>query len=295
MIEKFITSDNKTFVTQDNLIFGVIENKKEENTMANNFKFKLLYGTNPKAQYDAITTKDAYTFYLLQNGIGYLGTQLLFDATNSQDINIITDMLGESFVANDTDVVSTKAIVDYVTSKVSDLNVLSSNFFNKVESHTWTTEDASNDKITAPQDVEVGEVGLLFTADDQDESTDKTYYFISLKNYLSSVYTFSDTNSIKITTGENNEITADLNIKSGEQSLKADENGVYIEKTTVINDGDGTEEGGEAPSDNKLVTESAFVNYVKNSLNSVVETAVKDALDKAGIVTYEVDDGNVTE
>lgn len=46
--------------------------------MATKFKFHLLTGTDPQAQYDAITTKDSMTFYLLNTGIGYLGTIPLF-------------------------------------------------------------------------------------------------------------------------------------------------------------------------------------------------------------------------
>lgn len=46
--------------------------------MAAKFKFKLLTGSDPQAQYDAITTKDSMTFYLLSTGIGYLGDTPLF-------------------------------------------------------------------------------------------------------------------------------------------------------------------------------------------------------------------------
>lgn len=46
--------------------------------MATKFKFKLLTGSDPQAQYDAITTKDSITFYLLNTGIGYLGDTPLF-------------------------------------------------------------------------------------------------------------------------------------------------------------------------------------------------------------------------
>ena len=46
--------------------------------MATKFKFKLLTGSDPQAQYDAITTKDNMTFYLLSTGIGYLGNTPLF-------------------------------------------------------------------------------------------------------------------------------------------------------------------------------------------------------------------------
>lgn len=46
--------------------------------MATKFKFKLLTGSDPQAQYNAITTKDNMTFYLLSTGIGYLGDTPLF-------------------------------------------------------------------------------------------------------------------------------------------------------------------------------------------------------------------------
>ena len=46
--------------------------------MANKFQFKLLTGSDPNAQYAAIPVHDAYTFYLLNNGVGYLGDVPLF-------------------------------------------------------------------------------------------------------------------------------------------------------------------------------------------------------------------------
>ena len=49
--------------------------------MANKFQFKLFTSSDPQAQYDALTTKDDYTFYLLKNGVGYLGNVKLFDAS----------------------------------------------------------------------------------------------------------------------------------------------------------------------------------------------------------------------
>ena len=52
--------------------------------MPNKFNFKLLTSSDPQAQYDAIETKDNMTFYLLKNGIGYLGSIKLFDA-NADD------------------------------------------------------------------------------------------------------------------------------------------------------------------------------------------------------------------
>ena len=263
--------------------------------MANRFQFKILTGTDPQAQYDAITTKDAMTFYLLNTGIGYLGTVKLFDATADAFDDIVTDMTAEGYTGDDATVASTKAIVDYVAAKVGDVSaVLSTSFFRKVESHTITADDLTNTAITMPEGTVEGEVGLLFTADTDGEDGGETYYFVSLKNYLQSVYTFESTSSIEMVTGSDNKVTANLKIKTDETSIKIDETngGVYLEKTDVINDGDGTDEGGEAPSAEKLVTEEALVNYITNAVLPAVNAAITEAL--ADVVTYTTDDGTTS-
>ena len=262
--------------------------------MANKFQFKLLTGSDPQAQYNAISTKDAYTFYLLKNGIGYLGTTKLFDASADNN-TLVTDMLGENYTGDDTSIASTKAIVDYIAAKVSNVSgVLTTAFFRKVESHTITTEDLTNPSITLPEGTVEGDIGLLFTADTDGNNGGETYYFISLKNYLNSVYTPENTNSINMTITSDNKIKADLKIKSDETSLKVDEKngGVYLEKATSINDGDGTELNGPAPSADKLVTEKALVNYVVNSVLPAVNAAITEALQD--VVTYSEDNGTIT-
>lgn len=258
------------------------------------FKFKLFTSADPQAQYDAVVTKDPMTFYLLNTGVGYLGSVKLFDATDDDNVlsNIVTDMLAEGFTADNTSVASTKAIVDYVADKVGNVSsVLSTSFFRKVESHTLTADDLTNSAITKPEGVTAGEVGLLFTADTDNEAGGESYYFISLKNYLQNVYTTQDTNSIKMSISADNKISGELKIKAGEESIKVDETngGVYIDKATSINDGDGTTEGGTAPSATKLVTEEALVNYIINSVLPAVDEAIKDALET--VVTYAIDDG----
>lgn len=259
-----------------------------------NFKFKILTGTDPQAQYDAITTKDSMTFYLLNNGIGYLGETLLFNATDDSDM--VTDLLGEGYTGDDNTVASTKAIVDFVSAKVGDIaGALNDAFFRKVESHTVTADDLANDTISMPEGVQEGDVGLLFTADTDNEDGGETFYFISLVDYLQNVYTVESTNSIEMTMSSDNKISANLKIKADEESIKVDETngGVYVEKATTINDGDGTDEGGEAPSAIKLVTEEALVNYITNSVIPAVNAAIQEAL--TDVVTYAVDDGTSSE
>lgn len=239
--------------------------------MANRFQFKLLTSADPQAQYDAIITKDDMTFYLLKNGVGYLGSIKLFDANS--DSELVTNMLTDGYAGDDTSIASTKAIVDYVTAKVSNASsILSTAFFRKVESHTITAGDLTDSSITLPSGTVEGEVGLLFTADvNGDDDGNEQYFFISLKNYLENVYTPENSNSINMSISSDNKIKAELNIKSDETSLKVDEEngGIYLEKASVVNE--------DAPSAAKLITEDVLVNYVKSVM--------------ANAVTYTEDDG----
>lgn len=239
--------------------------------MANRFQFKLLTGADPQAQYDTIVTKDDMTFYLLKNGVGYLGSIKLFDANS--DSELVTNMLTDGYTGDNTSIASTKAIVDYVTAKVSNASsILSTAFFRKVESHTITANDLTDSSITLPSGTVEGEVGLLFTADiNGSDDGDEQYFFISLKNYLKNVYTPENSNSINMSISSDNKIKANLKIKSDETSLKVDEEngGVYIEKATTVNE--------DAPSAAKLITEDVLVNYIKSVM--------------ANAVTYTEDDG----
>ena len=239
--------------------------------MANKFQFKLLTSADPQAQYDAIITKDDMTFYLLKNGVGYLGSIKLFDANS--DSELVTNMLTDGYTGDNTSIASTKAIVDYVTAKVSNASgILSTAFFRKVESHTITADDLTDSSITLPSGTVEGEVGLLFTADvNGNDDGDEHYFFISLKNYLKNVYTPENSNSINMSISSDNKIKANLKIKSDETSLKVDEEngGVYIEKATTVNE--------DAPSAAKLITEDVLVNYIKSVM--------------ANAITYTEDDG----
>lgn len=239
--------------------------------MANKFQFKLLTGVDPQAQYDTIVTKDDMTFYLLKNGVGYLGSIKLFDANS--DSELVTNMLTDGYTGDNISIASTKAIVDYVTAKVSNASgILSTAFFRKVESHTITADDLTNSSITLPSGTVEGEVGLLFTADvNGSDNGDEQYFFISLKNYLKNVYTPENSNSINMSISSDNKIKANLKIKSDETSLKVDEKngGVYLEKATTVNE--------DAPSAAKLITEDVLVNYIKSVM--------------ANAVTYTEDDG----
>lgn len=303
--------------------------------MADKFKFKLLTGTDPQAQYDAITTKDALTFYLLNTGVGYLGDTPLFgggsqntvimvsetlttpeagklyvldnvtygaetltglyfydgSALNSYSDELIAtylesilvaDMTATGYTGDDDTIATTKAIVDLIGAKLSDSSIVNAAFFRKVESHTLTAADLTNTAISLPADAAEGDVGLLFTADTEGtDDGDEAYYFISLKAYLTSTYTFSNTNSIKLTMSSSNEVTADLNVASTETSIIVGADGVSLNKATAIDE--------DAPSADKLITEAALVDYVQNSVLTAVDEAINEAL--ADVVTYTVDDG----
>jgi hypothetical protein len=273
-------------MSHKNMVYYIIENKKEEIHMSN-FKFKILNGTNPLAQYNAISVKDPMTFYLLSTGIGYLGTVKLFDATEIE--GLVTDMLADDFVADDDTVASTKAIVDFVTTKVEDLAAsLNDAFFTNVTSHVITEDDLQNKEMSIPEGVKVGDTGLLFTVDTDNKTGGEKYVFISLMTYLQNVYSVKSTSSIKMTMDENCEIQAHLKIKEGEESMKIDEEngGVYIEKVAEINH--------KTPSKSKLVTEDAIVKYIYQVINDVLLPTINDNIENAvdGMVTATVDSLN---
>lgn len=326
----------------------------------NKFKFKLLTGTDPQAQYDAIETKDALTFYLLGNGIGYLGETPLFgggaqktvvmtsgtltepeagklyvldgvtygaetltglyfyDGTTlssySDDLiatyieSILVkdqEMLAEGYTGDDKTVPTTKAVMSLVGEVLQDSNLVNAAFFRKVESHTLTAEDLTNSAIQLPTGAKEGDVGLLFTADNDDEKGNEQYYFVSLVSYLTSSYTVKDTKTVKLTMqtsedGLSNEITADVKIAETEKSILVDEEneagGIYLNKTVYSKDeATGTEISGineDAPSSDKLVTEASLISYVQNSVLVAVDEAILEAL--ADVVTYSVDDGTTS-
>lgn len=309
--------------------------------MADKFKIKILSGTDPQAQYDAIAVKDAMTFYLLGNGVGYFGEVPLFGGGVQQTVVmtsgeltepeagklyvldtvtyagetltglyfydgstmssysdelmatyiekiLVKDMSGEDYTGDNSTVATTKAIMDLINVRLSDSSIVNAAFFRKVESHTLTEEDLANSSIQLPEGAKAGDVGLLFTADMDDEDGNEQYFFISLVEYLTTTYDAADTSTIKMTLNpEGNIFTADLKIKEGENSFKVDEEngGVYLEKTQAIDD--------EAPSADKLVTEAALVDYIQNSVLTAVDEAITEAL--ADVVTYSVDDGTTTE
>lgn len=235
--------------------------------MASAFKFKIFNSADPQAQYDAIAEKDSLTFYLLSTGIGYLGSVKLFDATDD-GITLVQTIADDN--ASATDAASVKAITEYVAAKISAINVLTTKFFRDVKSHTLTEADMTNESISKPVDAKVGDIGILFTADTNDtDDSNESWYFISLMNYLNTVYSFVNGKTITFTVGEDNSVKAEVKIASNETALKAGDNGLYIDKVTTVN--------AEDPSD-KLITESAVVNFVKEAL--------------ANTVTYSVDNDN---
>jgi hypothetical protein len=307
--------------------------------MASKFQFKVLNGTDPNAQYAAIATPDALTFYLLSNGVAYLGSTPLFGGNSQKTVVkinetistamtdrfyllsnvtstvggtnevltgiymydgthlvsysdqfvsayissiLVTNMLDGFTPDNDT-IATTKALYDYVQSKLTGSGIVSAAFFRAVTGHTITQAEydaAQSDPDSPYAGHPVGDVGLLFTADTDDAAGGETYYYVSLANYAG-VYGATDTNSIHMTLNpETNTFAASLNIKAGEASILADENGVYLNKTTSsVNDA--------LPSDAKLVSEAAVVNYFQNQVMTAVESAITNAL--RDVVTYTVE------
>lgn len=258
--------------------------------MASKFKFRILNGEDPEMQYDTISIKDDLTFYLLSNGIGYLGNTKLFDATNVEIETLVTNMLEEGYTGDDKTVASTKAVIDYVVDYVNEATILTTKFFRDVKSHTIVAEDLTNEAIVMPPTVKVDDVGLLFTADIDSETGNETYFFIPLTDYLQNLYMFESTNSIELTCDENNLVKAALKINKDEKSIKVSEAGIQLEKASEINDGDKSKRNKEKPSANKLITEEALVKYIYDVIMPIVNNAIEDATED--MVTVEIDSIN---
>jgi hypothetical protein len=258
--------------------------------MASKFKFRILNGEDPEMQYDTISVKDDLTFYLLSNGIGYLGNTKLFDATNVEIDKLVTNMLEEGYTGDDETVASTKAVIDYVVDYVNEATILTTKFFRDVKSHTIIAEDLTNPAIVMPPTVKVDDVGLLFTADIDSETGNETYFFIPLTDYLQNLYMFESTNSIELTCDENNLVKANLKINKDEKSIKVSETGIQLEKTSEINDGDKSKRYKLKPSADKLITEEALVKYIFDVVMPIVNNAIEDATED--MVTVDIDSIN---
>ena len=215
-----------------------------------------------------MAVKDPMTFYLLKTGVGYLGDVKLFDATQD-DISLVQTITDED--PSTTEAASVKAIVDYVATKLSESGVLNARFFRDVKSHTLTADDLANENIVTPDDAAEGDIGLLFTADtNEDDDDNEVWYFISLKNYLTAVHTFVSGKTIAFTVGDDNAVTAEVKIDEAETTLRAGDNGLVIEKVDTIDSDNPT---------GKLVTESALVAYLQAALHQLVSYTVDDDID----------------
>lgn len=112
--------------------------------MSQKFKFNILTGEDAPDKYAAIEPKEPFTFYLLQTGAGYLGTVKLFDTNDSA--------------------------------------MMSGKFFRAVSSHIITQDDLDNENINTPTETKIGDVGMLFTADsDQEDNGNETFYFLPVQ------------------------------------------------------------------------------------------------------------------
>jgi hypothetical protein len=128
--------------------------------------------------------------------------------------------------------------------------------------------------------------------DDASGDSNQQQFFVNLKGFIT-VVTVTNTDSI---TGSvsNNAISLNLNVKTGENSIVVDSNGVSLNKTNVINNGDGSTDPdtgavNTAASADKLVTEYDLVNYINDVVLVAINDAIADALED--VVTYTENNG----
>lgn len=179
--------------------------------MANKFKFNIITGENAGEKYAAIANKEPFTFYLLQTGVGYLGTVKLFDASTIKDSD--TEVTGKFFRSVKPHVITQDdldndnmekptgtAVGDSGIVFVSDYNDtddgdetlffvpikadvdVTGKFFREVESYTITEDDLEDDNISKPTDTIAGDTGLLFTSDNNETNDgDEKKFFVPIK------------------------------------------------------------------------------------------------------------------
>lgn len=245
---------------------------------------------------DVLTDPEEGKLYVLSNvtyGTDKLTGLYFYDGTSMNSYSdelianylnaiLVKDMSTDGYTGDDKTIATTKAIMDMITKKLSDSEIVNAAFFRNVESHTITASDLTNPNISIPAGTEEGEVGLLFTADTDDKAGNEKYFFISLKDYLTSVYTFESSDSIEIEVSEDNKVKANLKINKDEESIKITKDGVHLEKATTINDG--------MPSSSKLITEESLIKYIKDKLLPTIHEIVNEATED--IVTVDIDSLN---
>ena len=190
---------------------------------------------------------------------------------------------------SDSELMTASAVQALITSSMSAAGQLTAKFFRSVELHELSQAEISNNTVEFdPINDSAGAKGLLFTADTDDTAGGETKYFINLNGYLA---TYGTTNTNSITMGvTNNNFSANLNKKTGENSIVIDSNGVSLNKTTdQINDGDGTtdQETGlvnTQASPDRLVTEDKLVDYIQNKVIPAIDAAIDTAMEN--VVTY---------
>lgn len=195
----------------------------------------------------------------------------------------------------DSEFMTAAAVQALVASSTSAAGQLTAKFFRTVELHELSQAEISNNTVEFdPINDTAGSKGLLFTADTDDVAGGETKYFINLNGYLA---TYGATNTQSITmTLINNNFSASLNKKTGENSIVIDSNGVSLLKTTdQVNDGDGTtdpETGIEntQASANRLVTEDKLVDYIQLKVLPAIDAAIETAMQN--VVTYLDNNGS---
>ena len=352
--------------------------------MSNYFQMKILTGENCMANYNAIQTKDPLTFYLLQNGKGFLGTTQLFGQEIEDSVHLldtpgdktsqiqdgkvyavivdgvtvgvdsnsnpvpyqqgmylgkiisgstilenfsyksISQYIAERAVrslftddgngnqtiqgvaGSNTEIPTTKALVDYVQAAISGQSILQAQFFKNVEPYTVTATDIAGttatpvyaDLITPTNqfaDAHAGDIGLIFTRDavGSDTNNDDVHIFVNLHDLLQ-MYDVVDSNSIDLTltnkAGSNHtkEIKADIKLKNGETSLQIDNvnGGVYLKKTVVTESNGEVTDSGIATSlstarDDVLVTEKSLLKLLEQYVKYQVVTTVEGSGENA--------------
>lgn len=312
--------------------------------MANKFNFKIL---KDKAAYEAVTTKDAMTFYLTKTGEGWLGEESLFggDAekfhliTKAGEVTLEADKayvfatdgitvdgtaypqglyysadgatvenvtyktiaqyivdkavkatdVNAEYAGDETSVMTSAAIVQYVTDMIAAQNLMDIAFFKNVIPYELTQgdiDDATNGTTTGPAhtqypaivgistDHHVGDMGLIFVTDNLGEGEDdeKSYIFVNLHKLINIYDVTSEDGSVDVTPttdANGHKTTFNVSVSKATDDIS----------TSVRNGADSLAEGGTY--DTSTLAENKFVS--EKHLAEILAKVLKD------YVTYSTD------
>lgn len=325
--ERFCIIDN-TNLDASNYINFTPEGDKLYYILASNAKYSMTISGTPTNRlldqgkiyyYDGTSGEFVdYDYVAFQTMMADYITNLAVHAATARNIAAGTATGGIDNNHTEDTIPTTQAVYDYINSR----KILEAQFFRKVEQYTIQTSDVTNaldtsganadgsynwvfsDPPTNSTTYPVGNHGLRFLLDNDsyDGNNNEIYYYIDLTDFIKEVDKINTPSiHLDVTTGADaHKIKADLNIRTGENSLLIDDGtsagspgaGVYLDKTvstvnttthaythgihTIDATNTTSEDAIVAASPDKLVTERSLVIYMETFFKDYIDGLLDD-------------------